>query len=224
MSEVLKRNLWMSFTSAHSINALGVPLFATNASGIETFRYGTNGRPMLKRSAAMESMMRSLGTEAVSEFKSSKPGCDGILYMMFRNVGPDIIPLYIGKAELFGKSNRNLSANISDLISGVSMFGRWGYNYAYHIGDLSAATLTGHPDSKRTPKYSKWSSKLFDIQDGCIKPKFEIRFWATLWSANSQSVWSNYGPTKLAFEEYLLIGIASDLFPDDLLNNEGRNR
>ena len=27
---------------------------------------------------------------------------------------------------------------------------------------------------------------------------------------------------RLAFEEYLLIGVASDLFPNDLLNREGR--
>ena len=28
----------------------------------------------------------------------------------------------------------------------------------------------------------------------------------------------------LAFEEYFLVGVARDLFPNDLLNREGRNR
>jgi len=31
------------------------------------------------------------------------------------------------------------------------------------------------------------------------------------------------GHTPLAFAEYLLIGVASSLFPDDLLNEEGVN-
>jgi hypothetical protein len=39
-----------------------------------------------------------------------------------------------------------------------------------------------------------------------------------------QSIWREFGATRLAFEEYLLIGVASELFPHDLLNLEGRNR
>ena len=29
---------------------------------------------------------------------------------------------------------------------------------------------------------------------------------------------------RLAFEEYVLLGVARDLFPNDLLNREGRNK
>jgi hypothetical protein len=104
------------------------------------------------------------------------------------------------------------------------MFGRWGYNYAYHVGDLSAVTLPGHDESKQTPKYRKWREQLFDVSGQSVRPRFDIRFWATLWTPEAKSVWADYGSTKLTFEEYLLIGIASDLFPNDLLNNEGRNR
>jgi hypothetical protein len=224
MNENLKQKLWQSFIDNHSIVASSVPLFATNDFGVEVFQYGSNRRPMLKRSADMDELMRRLGREAVSQFKSQSPNCDGILYMMFRTEGTSVIPLYIGKAELYGKLERNLSENISDLVTGVAKFGRWGYNYAYHIGDLSAATLSGHPEDKRIPKYSKWSSMLFEVAEQTVKPKFDIRFWATLWTRDCQSVWRDFGPTKLTFEEYLLIGIASDLFPNDLLNKEGRNR
>lgn len=224
MNENLKQKLWQSFIHEHSIIASSVPLFATNDFGVEVFPYGPNRRPMLQRSAEMDELMRRLGRQAIAQFNTQNPNCDGILYMMIRMEGMNVIPLYIGKAELYGKSERNLSVNISDLTSGMSKFGRWGYNYAYHIGDLSAATLPGHPEEKRSPKYSRWSSMLFEIVEQTVRPKFDIRFWATLWTKECQSIWHEFGPTKLTFEEYLLIGIASDLFPNDLLNNEGRNR
>ena len=224
MTEERKQQLWKSFTTAHQVSMRGVPLFEENDTGVIVFPYGSNGRPMLRRSSSMEAMMRALGAAAISEYNRSADDVDGILYMMFRNVGPEVVPLYVGKSELYGKGDRNLSANIADLASGGSMFGRWGYNYAYHIGDLSAATLDGHPPAKRSPKYVKWSSSLFDIDGDIVRPKFQIRFWSTLWSRDSQSIWADYGGTRLAFEEYLLIGIGSDLFPNDLLNNEGRNR
>ncbi len=99
-----------------------------------------------------------------------------------------------------------------------------GYNYAYHLGDLSAVTCTGHPVTKSTRKYKLWCDKLFTVQDGHITPRTEVLFWATLWDENCPSIWQQYGATKLAFEEYLVIGVASDVFPDSLLNHEGRTR
>ncbi len=112
----------------------------------------------------------------------------------------------------------------SDLVAGNGKFGRWGYNYAYHLGDLSAVTLPGHPESKRTKKYADWRDALFNIRDDSIQMKGDIRFWACSWNPDRQSIWNEHGSTRLAFEEYLLIGVASDLFPDALLNREGRNR
>jgi hypothetical protein len=37
-------------------------------------------------------------------------------------------------------------------------------------------------------------------------------------------IWREFGACPLAFAEYLLIGVAGLLFPDDLLNDEGVNR
>jgi hypothetical protein len=34
-------------------------------------------------------------------------------------------------------------------------------------------------------------------------------------------VWQEFGPTRLSFLEYLLIGLASALFPSEILNREG---
>ncbi|MCK8826562.1 hypothetical protein MWH25_02205 [Natroniella acetigena] len=36
--------------------------------------------------------------------------------------------------------------------------------------------------------------------------------------------WKEFGTTSMIFLKYLLIGLASDLFPNVLLNSEGVNR
>ncbi len=135
--------------------------------------------------------MRGLGNQLIAEHDSTCVSHDGILYMMFRPDDTSIVPLYIGKTEVYGRGDKNLSANVRDLKSGDANFGRWGYNYAYHLGDLSAATLPGHPESKRTPKYVFWRNRLFESQEGLVKPKFPILFWATLWGPDSCSIWPN---------------------------------
>ena len=47
-----------------------------------------------------------------------------------------------------------------------------------------------------------------------------------LWEkfANEYGIWRDFGPTRLTFLEYLLIGVASATFVKDLLNEEGVNR
>ena len=49
-------------------------------------------------------------------------------------------------------------------------------------------------------------------------------FWATAWGPESESIWAEFGACSLAFEEYLLIGVASELFPGVLLDEEGVDR
>lgn len=217
-----KLNLWYSFIASNRIDEESVPLFASNGGLVVTMPYGQDGRLVLRRSVEMDSLMRRLGQELISEFREGNVRHDGILYLMFRREPSGVVPLYVGKAEIYGKGDANLSANIADLASGEGMFGRWGYNYAYHIGDLSAVTLKGHPDSKRTQKYEHWRRALFDDANDSLRMKGDVRFWACLWGPDRQSVWREFGVTRLAFEEYLLIEVASDLYPHDLLNRTGR--
>ena len=216
--------LWNTFVAAHKIARDSVPLFASENGIVETIEFGRNKRLVLKRSADMERLMRGIGNNLCEQHASGAVKSSGILYLMFRLDGDSVVPLYFGKAETFGKGDKNLSANISDLVSGNGKFGRWGYNYAYHIGDLSAVTLPGHSQEKKTKKYSDWKETLFSAEGNTVRLKGDVRFWACDWNPDRPSVWSDYGSTRLAFEEYLLIGVASDLFPDDLLNREGRNR
>jgi hypothetical protein len=224
LTDNTKLSLWQSFVSSNRVAQDCVPLFAMAGGQVETLAYGKDGRQILERSGEMNALMRGLGSQLVQEYQSGDVRNSGILYMMLSHEGESVVPLYIGKAEIYGKGDKNLSVNISDLISGDGKFGRWGYNYAYHLGDLSAVTLPGHAESKRTIKYEAWRDALFELTDGAVRPKRDIRFWARIWGPDCQSVWRGYGQTRLAFEEYLLIGVASDLFQDHLLNREGRNR
>lgn len=223
-STLPKLELWNRFIATNRVIEDAAPLFKMEGNCVASFAYGSNERTMLMRSSQMELLMRSLGRQLVGEFNSGAIQSDGILYVMMTRLNDSFVPRYIGKAELLGRGDHNLSANIKDLINGTANFGRWGYNYAYHIGDLSACCFSNHEPKLRLPKYERWRNALFDIEGETVRLKTETLFWAGIWSKQRTSIWREYSPTRLAFEEYLLIGVASDLFPEYLLNSEGRNR
>lgn len=91
--------------------------------------------------------------------------------------------------------------------------------------DLSAAVLPGHPEAKAAEKYKAWAKALFETT-GTESPKLRepVYFWTKAWRRSAVGIWGDFGPTRLTFLEYLLIGVASAVFPDTLLNREGRNR
>jgi hypothetical protein len=144
---------------------------------------------------------------------------EGLLYCMYELVSDAPYPLYIGKTEKFGKTNQNLSANL-DMTLGK--FARWGYGNAYHLGDLSAVVL-GHSGKERIPKYKRWADELFEKPYSERRLKRPVYFWVEAWKRGSLGPWAEFGETSLAFVEYLLIGLASSVFPH-LLNDEGVNR
>lgn len=77
--------------------------------------------------------------------------------MMYWMIEDQVVPLYIGKAEKYGKKGKNLSQNMT---KGNANFCRWGYNYQYHLGDLSAVVCEGHAQEKRTSINSGQTSYL----------------------------------------------------------------
>jgi hypothetical protein len=219
--DVAKLELWNEFCSIHCINKIGVPLFITKSDGIvETFRYGLDGRFLLKRSQEMEDLLIKQ-VEYVLEDPTDF--MQGILYMMFKQIDENIVyPLYIGRAGRFGHDGHRVSANLVNIRKNTSKFGRWGYNYAYHIGDLSAAVLIGHNPIKISPKYKRWGQALFDeIPSDAPRLKYQVKFWCTAWNYNCPNIWQEFGSCSLGFIEYLLIGVAAILFPESLLNEEG---
>ena len=154
-----KQALWDAFCAAHDIAETGVPLFATGHDGtVEAFAYGRDGRPMLRRSADMEALL--VGT--VDQVLGSASGeAEGVLYLMHRlDAAGRVVPLYVGKAGRYGR-NGGVSANLAAIRTDAGKFARWGYNYAYHLGDLSAAALPGHAPSRTIPKYQRWAARLF---------------------------------------------------------------
>jgi hypothetical protein len=222
MKTAEKARLWQAFTDAHGIARSAASLFvADDDRKISVVPYGLDRRPILQRSPEMEALVIR---EAEKCFSDAAGGYEGLIYLMHR-MAPDgtIVPLYIGRAGLIGR-NGGVSANLLDIRSNGGKFARWGYNYAYHFGDLSAAVLPGHAPSKIVPKYANWARALFENAPS-ERPvlRYDVRFWCAAWGAGSTGIWPEFGACSLSFIEYLLIGVASQLFPDDLLNREGVN-
>jgi hypothetical protein len=222
------KNIWNDFCIVHRLSIESVPLFASDEHGfVETKEIGLfNKRKVLVRHRDMERLILKETDILIEDWSKGAHKYDGLIYIMHRR-GDDgsLVPLYIGKAETIGKADKNLSANLRNLHTSKDKFARWGDNYAYHIGDLSAATLTDHPVAKINRKYKEWASKLFKTAP-TQKPQlaFDICFWAKAWKSTDTGIWPELSPTRLAFLEYLLIGVASTAFSGSLLNYEGRNR
>lgn len=219
-----KHALRKRFCDEHEIAERGVPLFEPDAKGrVACLPFGKDGRPILCRSSAMEALLRRTVSQVLAH--DNNPS-EGLLYMMhWRDASGLIVPLYIGRAGKYGRGRGNLSANLLGIDKDVSRFARWGSGYAYHIGDLSAAACPGHGADKIVQKYRRWAERLFaDAPSLTPTLRRPVYFWATAWSPHSYNIWHDFGPCSLSFEEYLLIGVASELYPDVLLNDEGVNR
>ncbi|WP_313706128.1 hypothetical protein [Massilia sp.] len=217
-----KQALWDRFCAEHRIVEASVPLFLCDDNGrAASVPFGKDGRLILRRSPEMEALIvREVGKTLSIDTRN-----EGILYMMHWQDAGRVTPLYIGRAGKYGKGGGNISANLRDIERDTSKFARWGSGYAYHIGDLSAAACTGHGSDKLVKKYCRWAQRLFlDAPAPTPTLRRPVYFWATAWSADSYSIWSEFGSCFLAFQEYLLIGVAAQLFPDSLLNDEGVNR
>lgn len=216
--------IWQDFCQRFHVAEDAVPLFQADAQGqVQARVIGRTGsqRRVLVRSAAMEALVRSQSRRLVDDWAQGRHQLDGLIYCMGYRRMEGFMPLYIGKAESRGKRGGNLSANLERLESDTSKFARWGDNYAYHVGDLSACALPGHAESKRTGKYQAWAKALF-VETPAFAPRLRepVYFWARAWDRSDRGIWQALGPTRLTFLEYLMIGVASSAFPD-LLNREG---
>lgn len=217
----MKQALWETFCARHCVLETCVPLFATDSDGTVRVRnIGRVQKQIFVRSAECEALILTVTDQLIPDWISGAKRFDGMLYMMGWKKPGKFVPLYIGKTESAGRGG-GLSVNIANLHKDKSKFARWGDNYAYHIGDLSACVLPGHGDGKKTPKYRAWADCLF--VDGTATLREPVYFWATAWDRSQTGIWEDFGPTSLAFLEYLLIGVAGGISPS-LLNREGISR
>lgn len=218
---------WETFISRNNIEKLGVNLFLNSNLLCEISLKGNDNLPFLTRSSEMENLVITEVSKLIKDYNSNNFEYDGLIYLMYFQNKERLIPLYIGKTETVGK-NFNLSANIKNLDKekfSKKFFARWGDGYKYHIGDLSAVVIEGHDKDKKQIKYTNWADKLFE-EYPTNKPKlnFQIKFWCKAWKKDEFGIWNEFGPTRLTFLEYQLIGLCSELFPEYILNTEGQNR
>ena len=221
-----KTKIWLNFLQKYQVVETSSKLFASSGGLCSVARKGNigDGKPYLKRHPKMESRVIEETNLIVADFKNQDRLYDGLIYMMFKNLNGNVTPLYIGMTEKKGKSN-NLSANILNLETNKGKFARWGDGYQYHIGDLSAVVLHGHEETAKSKKYKEWAASMFTEFPTDLPTLAEpIMFWCKAWSPNNVGVWEEFGPTTLTFLEYQLIGVASSLFANSLLNKEGQNR
>ncbi|MFM6422797.1 hypothetical protein [Planktothrix sp.] len=218
--------LWNNFCEKYINFNVGVPLFSTRDDRIVDIKqYGKNNRLILRRSEEMENFIINEVTHVLEDYKNKNDVYEGLIYMMYKIKNNLIVPLYIGKSEKYGKNDNNLSRNISNIKSNKYFFCRWGDNYAYHIGDLSAVVCPGHPKEKMNRKYQIWASRLFENYP-TTEPKLkeDIYFWISAWQKGNTGIFTEFGGTPLTALEYQLISVAANLFPEELLNQEGVNR
>jgi hypothetical protein len=218
--------LWDRFCLRHGVTTYRTPLFAHENGVVRTAFYGRrHPRPILQRSAQMEQLVINQVGKVISDYDQPGGRYEGLIYMMYRVEAERAVPLYIGKSEKYGRSGGNLSENIRNIERNKEKFCRWGHSYAYHIGDLSAAACPGHEPHRITTKYRRWAAALFkEVPVDSPELKAEAYFWVKAWERGEVGIWEEFGATSLTFLEYLLIGVASDLFPTTLLNEEGVNR
>ncbi len=221
------RQIWDRFCECHNVQSSWVQLFATSIDGIVMTKCigKLKQRSVLCRSDAMEQLVRIECAKLIADWKAKTRKYDGLIYLMAVEEAGHVVPLYIGKTETFGKGDGNLSANIKGLEKDTSKFARWGDNYAYHIGDLSAVVLPGHDPKHIERKYRAWADALFkDYPSETAMLRRPVYFWARAWSGSEVGALEELGPTRLTFLEYQLIGVASSAFGASLLNREGQNR
>jgi hypothetical protein len=220
-TDAVKLSLWQKFCERHVVAGAAVPLFETEGGCVVTRAQGHDHRLILTRSKTMESLV----VREVQRVLDVGSPFEGILYIMLWKDGDVVEPLYIGRACRYGRSAGNVSANLLSIETDRGKFARWGSGYAYHIGDLSAAACPNHTPAALRPKYMRWAERLFvAVPEARPRLRRDVYFWCTGWGPDSPSIWREFGTTSLAFEEYLLIGVASLLFPETLLNTEGVNR
>ena len=209
------RRCWNSFFDNY-LKEPHIPLFETNELDVIDFRRGKKNNRFLKRSPEMEEAIRIACKEIIEAHNDPDTPIDGLIYCMYTLIDESVHPLYVGKAERVGR-NGGLSENINDTLQQAGLkFARWGYGYAYHIGDLSKAVFAH--EGKSVPKYRRWQESLFKGSTCSLKE--EVFFWCKAWNRNDVGPWKEYGPTSLSFLEYQLIGVGSKINPN-MLNSEG---
>ena len=212
-----KEEIWQEWTGRYIDIENPVLLFETDENlTVEYKQYGQNDRRILKRSEAMESLLREEGRKVINDWSTTDDTYDGLIYVMYWLEDGQVVPLYIGKAGKYGRDGESLSSNLEDLRgSSTRKFARWGDAHFYHIGNLSAIIF--HHEKNQKQKYRNWVDRLFE-EDRQLKQ--QTYFWTKAWDQTDVGLYHDF-EVPLEQLEYQVIGLASDIYDDRLLNEEG---
>ncbi|AIZ45127.1 hypothetical protein QR90_08445 [Deinococcus radiopugnans] len=203
---------WLDRQTRHT-----APLLATEADGltVQTHLQGRERKRLtLTRHPDFDAIMIDMVEAGLQD-----PAWQGFVYVMFTGPEDHLVPRYIGKAERRGVRN-TLSANLARIRTNMDKFGRWGYNSAYHLGELSHAVLAG-AFKPGPPKrnYTRWRDALFVSSHPPVL-RTPVCVHLLPWRCGMR------GPSGLvgsvAAVEYELIALAGAAYPAELLNTRGR--
>jgi hypothetical protein len=212
-----KHELWQTWAANYIDIDDPVPLFEADQSGtVASKPYGNDDRLILRRSQQMEDLLRVEGRKLINDWSTTDDTYDGVIYLMYWLEEGEVVPLYVGKAGKYGRDGESLSSNIEDLRgSSTRKFARWGDAHYYHIGNLSAVVFDH--DKNQKAKYQRWADRLFESETRLQQPTY---FWARAWRDDDTGLYHDFS-VSLEQLEYQIIGVASDLYPNRLLNTEG---
>lgn len=148
-------------------------------------------------------------------------GRAGFLYVMHVGEGENWRPLYIGKAECLGV-RQEVSAKLANIRTNLGFFDLWGYDSAYHIGELSHAvfgkafqTYMGKPKKS----YLRWAEALFQtLSPPVLREPVNVSLMPWRESSREPSRLLN----RVDAAEYELIALGSAGYGATLLNTQGR--
>lgn len=212
-----KKEIWQQWTDQYIDTENSIPLFETDETlTVEYKHYGQNDRRILKRSTEMENILRNEGRKVINDWSTTDDTYDGVIYLMYWLDDGEVVPLYAGKAGKYGRDGESLSANLEELRrSSTRKFARWGDAHYYHIGNLSAVIFNHKKNQKQ--KYERWANRLFEDNRRLKQPTY---FWAKAWQEDDVGLYHDF-EVPLGELEYQIIGLASDLYAEQLLNEEG---
>lgn len=212
-----RKEIWQEWTDRYIDTENFILLFETDKNlNAEYKHYGNDNRRILRRSEEMESLVRDEGRKVINDWHTSDDTYDGLIYLMYWLEDGEVVPLYVGKAGKYGRDSKGLSANLCGLHgNSTGKFARWGDGHYYHIGNLSAIIFNHNKNQKK--KYQKWADRLFVEERQLRRPTY---FWAKAWEQDDVGLFHDFD-VPLEQLEYQIIGLASGLYPDRLLNTEG---
>lgn len=199
--------LWDSFWN--SLISEDMLLFDKNGNKPTVILTNTKIKSRFKHGDKIETHIKSI----IQQVKDGTTKDKGVVYMMYHIDNKRRVPLYIGKSEFKGRK-RKYSANATNL-NPVGPFLRWGARPDYHLGDLYEA----YQGNKSTLKYKDWNDSIFDSNG-----EFKKEVYLTMISFDTlKTPWFSW-PTTVTQTESTLITWAGHLFPNDLLNRDGKSR